>query len=63
MYGKLVPSLGSHNIWLFKCNILRDKDLPSFPVVILVCTRVLSKTYKNVLFGFRLKFINMLVLD
>jgi len=53
----------SPDLWLLKCNILRDKDLPSFPVVILVCMGVLSKTYKNVLFGFRLKFINVLVLD
>ena len=53
----------SPDLWLLKCNIPRDKDLLSFPVIISVCMGVLSKTYKNVLFGFRLKFINVLVLD
>jgi len=53
----------SPGLWLFKCNVPRGKDLLSFLVVILVCMEVLSKIYKDVLFGFRLKFINMLVLD
>ena len=53
----------SPGLWLLKYNILRGKDLPSFLVVVLVCMGVLSKTYKDMLFGFRLKFINVLVLD
>jgi len=59
---KLKASIGP-GLWLLEYDILRDKDLLSFLVIIPVCMGVFSKAYKDILFHFRLKFINVLVLD